>query len=239
MVPSTKGGGDGDRHDDDDGDRKKCNKRHRSSAQELSQSSLKPCTNKYDPTTTFHHHRLLTKVARESTVPSTKSIVIVPRHQYPRADFINDAANATERETEVEILSAEQQQQRSQFWTKQLSQRQIIYNIDQLPTVRSRFTVPQLSHYPCTEGRRGEDLFNTTTTAHFNNNNNNNNNATIFTTATKVDPFPHPAQAMQHPQIAQQQEAQQQPQSRSQQTLNGGWQSDKDVDDRRKMIAMM
>jgi hypothetical protein len=58
----------------------------------------------------------------------------------------------------------------------------------------------------------------------------------------QLDPFPQPAQAtqaMQHPQIAQQQEAQQQPQSRSQQTLNGGWQSDKDVDDRRKMIAMM
>ena len=224
MVPSKGGGGGGDRHDDDHGDTlKKCNKRRRSSAQELSQSLLIPCTNKY--TTSFHHHRLLTKVARESTVPSTKSIVIVPRHQYPRADFINDAANATERETEVEILSAEQQQQqRSQFWTKQLSQRRIIYNMDQLPTVRSGFTVPQLSHYPYTEGRRGGDLFNTTITEHF------NNNATTLTTATKDD---------DNLLLAQQQEAHQQPQSISQQTLNGRWQRDKDVDDRRKMIAMM
>jgi hypothetical protein len=226
MLMSKGSGSGGDRHDDDDGDTlKKCNKRRRNSAQELSQSSLIPCKNKHDPTTTFHHHRLLTKVARESTVPSTKSIVIAPRHQYPRADFINDAANTTERETEVEILSAEQQQQqqRSQFWTKQLSQRQIIYNMDQLPTVRSGFTVHQLSHYPYTEGRRDGDLFNTTTTEHF------NNNATTLTTATKDDDNL----------LAQQQEAQQQPQSISQQTLNGGWQRDKDVDDRRKMIAMM
>lgn len=55
----------------------------------------------------------------------------------------------------------------------------------------------------------------------------------------QLDAFPQPGQTMQHPQIEQQQVAQQQPQSRSQQTLNGGWQSDKDVDDRRKMIAMM
>lgn len=53
--------------------------------------------------------------------------------------------------------------------------------------------------------------------------------------------LPPPAangQPMQHPQLAQQQ-AVPQGQARGPQPLNGGWQSDKDVDERRKMIAKM
>jgi len=46
-------------------------------------------------------------------------------------------------------------------------------------------------------------------------------------------PVAQPPQPMQHPQMQQQQQARQPMQ------LNGGWQSDKDVEDRRKMIAKM
>jgi len=55
----------------------------------------------------------------------------------------------------------------------------------------------------------------------------------------ELDPLPPPLEAMQHSQVAQQQAAQQAVQARPHQALNGGWQSDKDVDDRRKMIAKM
>jgi len=51
-----------------------------------------------------------------------------------------------------------------------------VYRMDKMPTVRSRLTVPRLSHEY--EGRGDEDLFNTSTNnpAHF------NNNATTLTT---------------------------------------------------------
>ena len=200
MVPSK--GSDGDRHDDDDGDRtKKCNKSRRSTTQELSRSSI-PCTNINDSTTTSHNHhrRLLKKAASESIVLSKKSIVVVPCQHFPRVDFVNDAANTTEKEAEEEVLNAEQQQQ-SQFRKNQIGHRQIVYSMDQLPTVRSGFTVPRLSHHPYTEGR-GE-LFNNatspeqfnntatataTTTDNNNNNNNNNNNPETFAAMVAVAP---------------------------------------------------
>eukprot|EP00571_Detonula_confervacea_P015865 CAMPEP_0172301040 /NCGR_PEP_ID=MMETSP1058-20130122/3011_1 /TAXON_ID=83371 /ORGANISM="Detonula confervacea, Strain CCMP 353" /LENGTH=1734 /DNA_ID=CAMNT_0013011029 /DNA_START=299 /DNA_END=5503 /DNA_ORIENTATION=+ len=46
-----------------------------------------------------------------------------------------------------------------------------------------------------------------------------------------------PPQPMQHPQLVQQAPVQQQAAQARPQPLNGGWQSDKDVEDRRKMIA--